>query len=71
MLLHTVWFPTNVLIAQDRAVLVDWALETSYGAGWIAPDLWAVWLIREGHTPRKAERWAFQVPAWATYRRMV
>ncbi|WP_406307181.1 hypothetical protein OHA61_39320 [Streptomyces sp. NBC_00885] len=65
MLLHTDRFPTNVLIAQDRAVLVDWAW-TSYGAGWIDPALWAVWLIREGHTPRKAERWASQVPAWAT-----
>ncbi|MEI5006994.1 hypothetical protein RB196_06325 [Streptomyces sp. PmtA] len=71
MLLHTDWFPTNVLIAQDRAVLVDWALETSYGAGWSDPALQAVWLIREGHPPRKAERRAFQVPAWATYRRMV
>lgn len=64
-LLHTDWFPSNVLITGDRAVLVDWAW-ASRGAAWIDPALWVVWLIKSGHTPAQAEQWASRVPAWNT-----
>ncbi|MFZ3470402.1 phosphotransferase [Streptomyces sp. 2.9] len=64
-LLHTDWFPTNVLVTGDRAALVDWAW-ASRGAAWIDPALWAVWLVKSGHTPEAAEGWAARVPAWNT-----
>lgn len=64
-LLHTDWFPTNVLITDGRAVLVDWAW-ASRGAAWIDPALWVVWLIKHGHTPAQAEAWAAHIPAWHT-----
>lgn len=63
-LLHTDWFPTNVLISDGRAVLVDWAW-ASRGAPWIDAALWTVWLIRHGHTPAQAEAWAACTPVWA------
>ncbi|MCY0938529.1 aminoglycoside phosphotransferase [Streptomyces sp. H34-S4] len=64
-LLHSDWFPTNVLITGERAVLVDWAW-VSRGAAWIDPALWVVWLIKHGHTPGQAERQAARVPVWNT-----
>ena len=63
-LLHTDWNPANVLI-NHTAHLVDWAWPT-YGAPWIDPACWVVWLVTEGHTPAHAERWAAQTPAWAS-----
>ncbi|WP_327416982.1 aminoglycoside phosphotransferase [Streptomyces sp. NBC_01233] len=62
-LLHSDWFPSNVLVAGGRAVLVDWAW-ASRGAAWIDPALWVVWLIKSGHTLEEAEQWATKVPAW-------
>lgn len=64
-LLHTDWFPTNVLITGGRAVLVDWAW-ASRGAAWIDPALWVVWLVKSGHTPEEADEWAARVPSWRT-----
>ncbi|MEV7570516.1 hypothetical protein [Streptomyces tanashiensis] len=64
-LLHTDWFPTNVLITGGRAFVVDWAW-ASRGATWIDPALWVVWLINHGHTPAEAETWAARVPSWHT-----
>jgi hypothetical protein len=61
-LLHTEWSPGNVLV-NDAAHLVDWAWPTR-GAGWIDPACWVVWLVASGHSPRSAEAWAAQVPAW-------
>jgi hypothetical protein len=62
-LLHTDWNPTNVLVG-DTAHLVDWAWPT-YGAAWIDPACWVVWLVAEGHTPTEAESVVADVPAWA------
>ncbi|MCY0931518.1 aminoglycoside phosphotransferase [Streptomyces sp. H27-H1] len=62
-LLHTDWFPSNVLVGDDGAVLVDWAW-ASRGAAWIDPALWVVWLIKSGHTPQEAEGWAARIPSW-------
>jgi hypothetical protein len=61
-LLHTDWNPANVLVNR-RAHLVDWAWPT-YGAGWIDPACWVVWLVTENHAPAEAERWAAHIPAW-------
>lgn len=61
-LLHTEWTPGNVLI-NDGAQLVDWAWPTR-GAVWIDPACWVVWLVASGHSPRSAEAWAAQIPAW-------
>lgn len=61
-LLHTDWNPTNVLV-DDTAHLVDWAWPT-YGAAWIDPACWVVWLVTEGHTPSGAEDLVTSIPAW-------
>ncbi|MHB1772052.1 MAG: aminoglycoside phosphotransferase [Acidimicrobiales bacterium] len=64
-LLHTDWNPLNVLIADDRAVLVDWAWPT-LGAAWVDPACWIQRLIVAGHGAESAEDLAQQVPAWHT-----
>ncbi|MFD3511276.1 hypothetical protein [Nocardia sp. NPDC058666] len=48
-LLHTDWFPTNVLVPGDGVRVVDWAW-ASRGAAWIDAALWAVWLRLAVHT---------------------
>ncbi|MGN5392406.1 phosphotransferase family protein [Streptomyces sp. JL7001] len=64
-LLHTDWFPTNILITGDGVRVVDWAW-ASRGAAWIDAALWAVWLVRSGHSPEQAHQWAARIPAYAT-----
>jgi hypothetical protein len=65
-LLHTDFNNLNVLVADGRAVFVDWAWATR-GAAWIDPALWVIWLIAVGgHTPAQAESWATRVKAWHT-----
>ncbi|MHB1509136.1 MAG: aminoglycoside phosphotransferase [Acidimicrobiales bacterium] len=64
-LLHTDWNPLNVLIADDRAMLVDWAWPT-LGAAWVDPACWVQRLIVAGHGAESAEDLAQQVPAWHT-----
>ena len=71
-LLHTGWAPGQVLIgpdatgraAEQRVRLVGWGRATR-GAAWIDPACWVVRLVRAGHGPAAAERWAARVPAWA------
>ncbi|MFD7552952.1 phosphotransferase family protein [Streptomyces sp. NPDC059835] len=63
-LLHTDWFPTNVLVDRAQNIrVVDWAWAAT-GAPWIDAALWAVWLIKAGHTPEEAEEWANDVAAF-------
>ncbi len=62
-LLHTDLNPHNVLITNEVAYLVDWSWP-SRGARWIDTACVALWLIAEGHTPRDAETWAHNNPAW-------
>ena len=62
-LLHTDWNPENVLIVGDRALLVDWTWPT-WGARWIDPVCWALWLIASGHDPALTEEWAGHLPSW-------
>jgi hypothetical protein len=62
-LLHTDYNPVNVLIADGRALLIDWAWPTK-GAGWIDPACLIVRLIASGHTPAQAENVVCELPAW-------
>ncbi|WP_105971972.1 phosphotransferase family protein [Streptomyces geranii] len=63
-LCHTDPNPTNVLVGQGRAWLVDWAWATR-GAPWLDAGYWVVWLIAEGgQSPESAEQWASRIPAF-------
>lgn len=68
-LCHTDPNPTNVIVDQHRARLVDWAWATR-GAAWLDAGYWVIWLIAEGgHTPASAEQWATRIPAFRPPRR--
>jgi hypothetical protein len=62
---HTDWSPSNVLVVDGQARMLDWAWPTK-GASWLDPACWVVWLIASGHTPAQAEAWASAVPAFST-----
>ncbi|MFD5553674.1 hypothetical protein ACFWIA_07520 [Streptomyces sp. NPDC127068] len=62
-LLYTDITPSNFLIASTRAWVVDWSWPTT-GAAFITPARLVLQLIAAGHTPRAAEAWAAQCPAW-------
>jgi hypothetical protein len=63
-LLHTDFNPLNILITPDNtAHIVDWAWPT-LGAAWIDPACLVLRLMAAGHTPKQAEQWADQHPAW-------
>ncbi|RSN46885.1 aminoglycoside phosphotransferase [Actinomadura sp. WAC 06369] len=64
-LAHTDWSPSNVLVVNGTARMLDWAWPTT-GARWIDPACWIVWLIASGHTPAQAEAWANRLEAFAT-----
>ncbi|MDP9863917.1 MULTISPECIES: hypothetical protein [Streptosporangium] len=64
-LLHTDYNPVNVLIADGRALLIDWAWPTR-GAGWIDPACLILRLMAGGHTAEEAERVVAQTPAWSS-----
>jgi hypothetical protein len=64
-LTYTDWAPDNVLIAPDRAWLIDWAWPT-LGAAWLDPACWLLRLMAAGgHTPDQAERQAACLSAFA------
>jgi hypothetical protein len=62
-LLHTDYNPLNVLIADGRALLIDWAWPTK-GAGWIDPACLIPRLMVAGHTAEQAETLCEDLPAW-------
>lgn len=62
-LLHTDYHRHNVLITDDRAWLVDWALATR-GAAFIDLACLIPRLIAAGHSPNNAEAWAAQHTVW-------
>ncbi|MFC5188064.1 protein kinase family protein [Actinomadura harenae] len=64
-LLHTEWTPSNVLVTDDSAWIIDWAWPTR-GAAWIDPACWVIWLIASGHPPAEAETWAARMPSWSS-----
>ncbi|WP_406297551.1 phosphotransferase [Embleya sp. NBC_00888] len=65
-LLHTDCAPHNVLVSDQRALLIDWAWPTS-GPAWADPAYLITRLIDAGHAAHDADQWARQeLPAWAT-----
>jgi hypothetical protein len=62
-LLHTDYAPDNVLIAGERARLVDWAWPTR-GAAWIDPGALALRLMHAGHPVETAIAFAQRFPSW-------
>lgn len=64
-LLHTDFAPDNLLLAGERAWIIDWAWLTR-GASWIDPACWIIRLIAAGHTPQGAELWAARCAGWRT-----
>ncbi|MFG1953066.1 hypothetical protein [Micromonospora sp. NPDC048830] len=62
-LLHTDMTPRNFLLS-DRLRLVDWSAPCR-GAAWIDTAFLLVRLVRAGHSPAAAERWAARIPAFA------
>ncbi|GAB1694928.1 hypothetical protein [Krasilnikovia sp. M28-CT-15] len=63
-LLHTDVTARNFIIGS-AVFVVDWSTPCR-GAVWIDTALMVVRLIRAGHTPGQAERWAASVPMWQT-----
>ncbi|WP_432839840.1 hypothetical protein [Dactylosporangium sp. CA-092794] len=61
---HTDMQAHNVLIGPT-ARLVDWAWP-AIGAAWLDTAFLALHMIRAGHEPKDAERWADGLPAYAT-----
>ena len=64
-LVHTDVTTKNFLIHNGDIAVVDWAIPCR-GAPWIDTALMVIRLIRAGHTPAAAARWAEQVQAWQT-----
>ncbi|MFJ4713146.1 phosphotransferase family protein [Streptomyces sp. NPDC088785] len=62
-LLHTDFAPDNVLVADGRARLIDWAWPTR-GAAWIDPGALALRLMDADHTAESAVAFASRFPSW-------
>ncbi|TYK43282.1 aminoglycoside phosphotransferase [Actinomadura decatromicini] len=62
-LLHTDYNPLNILMAEGRALLVDWAWPTR-GAGWIDPACLVLRIMSYGHTAEQAEAVVADLSAW-------
>jgi hypothetical protein len=67
-LLHTDPAASNLLVKPDGSVgIVDWGWPAR-GAPWIDAALVVVHLIRHGHHPAEAERWAATTHGWPAAR---
>ncbi len=62
-LLHTDITPPNVIVAGERAVVVDWAWACR-GAPWVELAMVAFRLMVAGHSVEDAEKWAAAFPTW-------
>lgn len=62
-LVHTDLAADNILITGDGPRIIDWAWPAR-GPAWADTAMLIPRLIRAGHTPAEAERWAAAVPAW-------
>lgn len=66
VLCHTDFNPENVLVADGRVRLADWAW-APLGAPWIDAAVCAVWLIATGEqSPCEVDVWAAGIPSWRT-----
>jgi Ser/Thr protein kinase RdoA (MazF antagonist) len=63
-LLHTDMTHNNFLIDGHQVHVADWSMPCR-GAVWLDTARMLVRLIRAGHTPEQAERWAADLPTWA------
>jgi len=64
-LLHADLNPANVLLGDNGSVfVVDWTF-AGRGAAFLEMALLIPWLLKAGHSPAEAERWAARFPAWA------
>ncbi|MGI5530117.1 protein kinase [Streptomyces syringium] len=63
-LLHTDVNPSNLVVGNAGAWLIDWSWPTR-GAAFIDPAVFAVQLVSAGHSPQSAEGWASRCTAWA------
>ncbi|MBO2448372.1 hypothetical protein J4573_14805 [Actinomadura barringtoniae] len=57
--------PPNLVMAEGKASLIDWAWPTR-GAAWLDPACLVIRLIEAGHTPEQAEDVVGAVPSWGT-----
>jgi hypothetical protein len=62
-LLYTDVNPSNFLIGEEGAWVVDWSWPTR-GAAFIDPAVLVLQLITAGHGPLEAESWAERCTAW-------
>ncbi|MEW2393161.1 aminoglycoside phosphotransferase [Streptomyces venezuelae] len=62
-LAHTDPNPSNVLVVDGRARLVDWAWVTR-GPAWLDAAYWSLWLVVDGHSVDSARTWASRIPAY-------
>jgi hypothetical protein len=57
--------PLNLVMANGKASLIDWAWPTR-GAAWLDLACLVIRLIEAGHTPEQAEDVVGAVPSWGT-----
>jgi hypothetical protein len=62
-LVHTDLHPLNILVSEERALVVDWAWSRT-GAAAVDVAFLVARLVAAGHTAAEAERWAETLPVW-------
>ncbi len=63
-LAHVDLHPGNILVGEGHSVAVDWAW-SARGPAWLDSAYLVVRLVNEGHSPKQAETWALDIPAFS------